>query len=365
MSEELIIPEKPKHLAQAGTTSAEEFTGGLGGGMSLPALSIRSKQFRARLDGQEHEMGTELEVIVVAARPSVSKRYFASQYTPGSNDAPDCSSIDGKTPDVAEPVSPTCASCPNNVFGSGTGNGKACADYKRIVVLPLVKGSPVNSPVVLDVPATSLRTPKELRNGTYMMLREYMSALSRHEIDPTTAVSTLSFTGADYPQLAWQFSRYVNEQELGFVRELREREDVKEVLGEDVQPGDTPSAEAPSQPAPHGEFAPQAEPAPAKAPEPAQVWIHDPVNEKVWQGADNAVPDGCKVVSEDKAQKLKAVYEDDGGSEPAPAAEPAPAQEPAPEANSSAEATSESEESSGNADDDVMAEVNKLLGEME
>lgn len=354
MSNDLMIPEKPKFLAKQGTPAAlEEFAGGIGGSMPLPQLSIRSKQFRARLDGQETELGQtgELEVILVAARPHVSKRFFEGAYTPGSNDAPDCSSLDGKTPDVAEPVSPTCASCPNNVFGS-KGAGKACADYKRVVVLPLINGKPVNTPVVLDIPATSLKTPKAMRGGTDMMWKEYMSTLARHQIDPTTVVSKISFTGSDYPQLAWTFSRYVEESEFNHVAEQRQSPEVAEVLGEDVHQGDDVPVEV-KQPAPKQEKKPE--------PKPAKVWLHDAANEKVWHGTEDEITDGVKAVTEAKAKKLLAVYEDD---EDEPAPKKAPAKEaPAPEKDPEPAQAEGSEEAGG--DEDVMAEVEKLLGGLE
>lgn len=198
MSTDLIIPNKPTFLAKAvAPATLAEFAGGVqAGGLALPVLSIRGKMFRARLGGEESVLtkDRELQVILVAARPHVSKRYYDSAYQAGSVEAPACASLDGKTPTQGDrKQSTSCATCPHNVFGS-KGKGKACNDYKRVIVLPLVNGKPVNTPCVLDIPATSLRTPKELRGGTDKMLAEYLGALSRHQIDPTTVVSTISFT---------------------------------------------------------------------------------------------------------------------------------------------------------------------------
>ena len=310
MSNQLSIPSKPKFLAQQGDSPATlaEFSGGVTGGLALPMLSIRSKVFRARLDGQEQELSKtrDLELILVAARPYVSKRYYESAYQSGSTDAPECSSLDGKTPNAGDNrQSEKCATCPHNVFGS-KGAGKACSDYKRLVVLPLVNGKAVSTPCILDVPATSLKTPKAMRGGTDLMLKEYMNTLARHQIDPTTVVSTISFTGAEYPQISWSFARYVEEDEHGLVHELRGSDEVQEVLGEDVH------EEA-------GTITP-AEETPVKVQEPAKK----PVK---------------------KAAK----------PEPEPAAEETP--EPAAE---EPETPAETEEEAGD-DDDVMAEVNKLL----
>ncbi|MCH9735539.1 MAG: hypothetical protein K0U78_13470 [Actinomycetia bacterium] len=317
MSNQLSIPSKPKFLAQQGDSPATlaEFSGGVTGGLALPMLSIRSKVFRARLDGQEQELSKtrDLQLILVAARPYVSKRYYEGAYQSGSTDAPDCSSLDGKTPDAGDNrQSEKCATCPHNVFGS-KGAGKACADYKRLVVLPLVNGKAVSTPCILDVPATSLKTPKAMRGGTDLMLKEYMNTLARHQIDPTTVVSTISFTGAEYPQISWSFARYVEEDEHGLVHELRGSDEVQEVLGEDVH--EEASAIAP------------AEETPVKVQEPAK----------------KAAP----------KQEAKAEPEPEPEKEP----EPAAGETPEPE---EPETPAETEEEAGD-DDDVMAEVNKLL----
>lgn len=320
MSNQLSIPSKPKFLAQQGDSPATlaEFSGGVTGGLALPMLSIRSKVFRARLDGQEQELSKtrDLELILVAARPYVSKRYYKSAYQSGSTDAPECSSLDGKTPNAGDNrQSEKCATCPHNAFGS-KGAGKACSDYKRLVVLPLVNGKAVSTPCILDVPATSLKTPKAMRGGTDLMLKEYMNTLARHQIDPTTVVSTISFTGAEYPQISWSFARYVEEDEHGLVHELRGSDEVQEVLGEDV----------------HEEAGtiPPAEETPVKVQEPAKK----------------------------AAPKQAAKPEPEPEKEPEPAAEET---EEAPEpAAEEPEALAETEEEAGD-DDDVMAEVNKLL----
>lgn len=288
MSNELSIPSKPAFLAKQGdsTSALAEFAGGVTGGLSLPMLSLRAKVFRARLDGQEQELSKtrDLELILVAARPYISKRYFEGVYQSGSTAAPDCSSLDGKTPDSGENRQASkCGQCPHNVFGSSTtGKGKACGDYKRLVVLPIVNGKVVTTPCILDVPASSLKTPKALRGGSDLMLKEYMNTLARHQIDPTAVVSRIEFTGAEYPQITWAFSRYVEEDEYNLVQELRKSEEVQDVLGEDVHeeagtvaPLEQPVVvkEAPKKAEPKPEPKPEPEPAqeasePVTAPEP-------------------------------------------------------------------------------------------------
>lgn len=319
MSTDLIIPNKPTFLAKADApTTLSEFAGGVqSAGLALPVLSIRGKMFRARLGGEETVLtkDRELQVILVAARPHVSKRYYDSAYQAGSVEAPACAAVDGKTPTQGDrKQSASCATCPHNVFGS-KGKGKACNDYKRVIVLPLVNGKPVNTPCVLDIPATSLRTPKELRGGTDKMLAEYLGALSRHQIDPTTVVSTISFTGAEHPQLCWSLARYVDETEHNFVQTLRDDDDVHEALGDELDEVPGPIAEAA---------------APVVAPVAEQ-----PVEVK-------AAPK-----QEPKAAPAQVDIEEAIAATPEPKAEPAPAPVVA---------------EAPKADDDLMADIEKLLG---
>ena len=313
MSTDLIIPNKPTFLAKAvAPATLAEFAGGVqAAGLALPVLSIRGKMFRARLSGEESVLtkDRELQVILVAARPHVSKRYYDSAYQAGSVEAPACASLDGKTPTQGDrKQSASCATCPHNVFGS-KGKGKACNDYKRVIVLPLVNGKPVNTPCVLDIPATSLRTPKELRGGTDKMLAEYLGALSRHQIDPTTVVSTISFTGAEHPQLCWSLARYVEQGEHEFVQSLREDGDVLDALGD-------------------GAHEPPVQITEAAAPV-VQPVVEQPVEVK-------AAP---------KQEPKQVDIEEAIAAAAEPKAEPAPVVAEAPKA-----------------DDDLMADIEKLLG---
>lgn len=76
----------------------------------------------------------------------------------GSNNLPDCSSMDGKrgvdnkTGEVRD-----CASCPFNQFGSGKNGGKACKNGHRIYLLRENE----LLPILLTLPPTSLKAFKE------------------------------------------------------------------------------------------------------------------------------------------------------------------------------------------------------------
>lgn len=276
MSNDIItLPAQlPAYLTQGGPTN-EEFAGGLSQGFPLAFLSLRGKEFRFRKGGVEvPTRKRELPVVMVAARPSLSKRYYAEGYVSGRTDAPDCSSKNGVIPDVAAPQAESCQVCPHNVWGSGkdqNGNptkGKACQDYKRLVVWAVGLH---DEPVVVDLGPTSLKPPKDQRTN-YTMYGPYVTALARHGLDPAKVVTVLEFTDAEYPQLSFRFDRLVTEQEYARVLDMRQHEDVQFVVNEDAHEEAAPIVEdsAPSQPAPQPAPVPEPTPAPAPQGQPAQ-----------------------------------------------------------------------------------------------
>lgn len=276
---QLAIPSAanlPAHLRQYDiNTAAAEFSAGVSGGASLPTLSIRGKEFRFRWNGQEQSTRSRsLDCVLVAARPNVSRRWYAEKYSSGSIEAPDCYAVDGLKPDAGcgSPQAASCAACPKGQFGSkitpSGKKGKECSDYKRLVVLPVFDGKLFDSPMVLDVPATSLKASQGYR-GQDLFLREYMMMLAKHGVPPVGAVTTMSFTDAEYPQLSFGFNRYTSEQEFAVVNGWREHDDVRDVLETAALEAAGPITPAlPPAPA-HVAAAPQ--PAPAPAPQPAFV----------------------------------------------------------------------------------------------
>lgn len=269
----------------------EDYTSGLSAGMPLPVLSFRGKEFRFRKDG--HEVNTrmrDLEVIFVAPRKGVSKRFYAGPYAAGETSAPDCHSTDGITPDVANPVSGNCLKCPNNAWGSKiTESGKEaklCQDYKRICVVPILNNLLMGEPAVLDIPPTSLRAPKGY-TGTAYMFREYLSILQKHDIPAEGAVTTLSFTDAEYPHLGFSFSRFATEAEFRKVMAMKEMPEVAEVLNEPAHEGPgaideaepakpSPAPAKPAKPAPAKPTKPAPKPGPEPEPEPEPAPMPEP-----------------------------------------------------------------------------------------
>src|SRR5690625_2220630 len=110
MSKNLIninLQNLPSHIKNMQST--DEFGAGISsGGLDMPVLSIRGKEFRFRYQGNETSTRSRtLDCVLLRARPAVSKRCYQDKYSPGSVEMPTCWSLDGHRPDpsVAEPQS--------------------------------------------------------------------------------------------------------------------------------------------------------------------------------------------------------------------------------------------------------------------
>lgn len=112
--------------------------------VSVPRITTKKSRFTAKVEGDENKLGDEIYAIILGISPegiALSKTFYASGYTDGSNDAPDCSSTNGVVPDayIATPVHSVCATCPKNQWGSAVGmnekKAKACKESKRLFVV--------------------------------------------------------------------------------------------------------------------------------------------------------------------------------------------------------------------------------------
>jgi hypothetical protein len=111
-----------------------------GGGTSR-RITMSKGVFRRIVNGKEAGKVKDgfLNVIVINALPKVSRQFYATAFDPDAPPTlPDCWSNQGDVPDVkaANPQATSCATCPQNIDGSGTnGKGRACRFNRRIALL--------------------------------------------------------------------------------------------------------------------------------------------------------------------------------------------------------------------------------------
>lgn len=103
-------------------------------------------------DEESPEMTQELVGVILFHHPV--NAYWKDKFS-GSNEQPDCSSMDGKQGVIRETGEiANCSCCPHNKFGSGeNGTGKSCKNVHRVYILR--EDSPV--PLILSLPPTSLK----------------------------------------------------------------------------------------------------------------------------------------------------------------------------------------------------------------
>ena len=112
-----------------------------GGNSTSRRITMAKGVFRRIVNGKEAGKVKDgfLNVIVINALSKVSRQFYASAYDPDAPPTlPDCWSNLGDVPDpkAANAQSTNCATCPQNIDGSGTnGKGRACRFNRRIAVL--------------------------------------------------------------------------------------------------------------------------------------------------------------------------------------------------------------------------------------
>lgn len=324
MSEEALEKFNPGALASIiGTENVadinDDFSGGIQTSNFLPQISIKGREFRLKIDGEETRLPDKfLKVFLISSRTSVSKTFYKGAW--GGADtagAPDCSSANGDVPDdnVKEPQNSNCQLCPNNAWGSkitATSNkGKACSDYKLLVVS--LQAAP-DTPFALRVPAASLKP-----------FSAYIAKLKMAGIPANAAVTTLSFTDAEYPQLQFDFEGELvrSKDEYAVLTELAESSEVLEAVH--IKPRTQQIAAVPAvTPDPAAIIAPSVQPVVAEGVvEHVPVEIVEPVAEPVVEQA--AEPTLAELLEKNKTKRKPKAKPELVVETPAAVEAPAPA----------------------------------------
>ena len=208
MSELAIFNQNlPAHLRNA---AMDETTKALmGGGGGSKRISIEGGVWRMMVNGKEVAQNEDraMNVVIVAAAPKVSRIFYAGTYKKGVVSAPDCWSADGEAPDAKSktPQAKSCATCPQNVKGSGQGDTRACRFQQRLaVVLENDVGGDVYQ---LALPSTSIFGAGE--NGKWP-LQTYAKMIASKGVPITSVVTEMRFdTASSTPKLTFKPVRYL------------------------------------------------------------------------------------------------------------------------------------------------------------
>lgn len=242
MSNNLTIFQQPGAIssvfAQAGI-QGEDLGAGVQGGFGV--VGYRGKVWSIKFGGNEHQLMRDdgdgprgsIDVVLIKAASVVSKIFYDGGYQEGSNTPPDCWSTNGATPDQGSPKkqSATCVSCPKNAWGSRVTDqgkqGKACADSKRIAVVPIgdMKNESFGGPMLLRVPAASLKDVKAFGDKLQGFGYPYFGVATKIAFDPQDA----------YPHFVFDAVRALSDEEAQLVVEYRNDPRVTRILSEALE----------------------------------------------------------------------------------------------------------------------------------
>jgi hypothetical protein len=222
------------------TMQMDSTTKALMGGSQAKRISIRGSVFRMIVGGQEIAKSDEryMQVVVAAAAPSHSRTFYAGVYEEGEKVLPACFSNDGIKPDAEseKPQAKNCASCPQNIAGSGQGNSRACRFSHRLAV---VLANDIEGDVYqVVIPATSLFGKPEAGN---LPLEAYTRYLAGHGVPITAVVTEMKFdTDSATPKLFFKAVRPLEESEWLIVQEKGQTQDAHNAIT--FTPGKTDGA---------------------------------------------------------------------------------------------------------------------------
>lgn len=201
--------------------------GSSGGVQGNRRISIKGGVFRETIGGKEYRVSEEraMNVVLVNAAP-ISRMYFAGSYVEGETVKPMCWSSNTQTPDAAVPQeqrqASRCMDCPQNIKGSGQGEGRACRFQQRIAVL--LEGELDKREVYqVTLPATSIFGDGEKGK---MPLQAYGRHLAAHSTNAIGIVTEMRFdTSSPTPKLVFKPVRALDDAETAIALEMRTHAD--------------------------------------------------------------------------------------------------------------------------------------------
>jgi hypothetical protein len=240
------VPAFAKNAALSATTLA--LAGGVNTSAGMKRVSIKGGVFRLLAGGKEIAAIDErfLDVIVVKAAPKVSRIFYAGSYDKdAAAAAPDCTSGDGEKPDagVKNKQASSCATCPQNIAGSGNGQSRACRYQQRLAVV--LANNPEGDVLQVTLPATSIFGKEE---GDKRPLQAYARAMAAQTppVNLDSIVTRMKFdTKAESPKLIFAPVRWLTDDEYEIVQTQSTSKDAEKAVASTPAAVDGVTAPAP------------------------------------------------------------------------------------------------------------------------
>lgn len=221
----------PAHLKGGELSSTAKALGAGGGG--LKRISIKGSVFRMMVGNQEVAVNEDrsMKLVIVASAPGWARTFYHASYKEGQKELPVCWSDDGNAPseNAIEPQSSLCASCPQNIKGSGASGGRACRYSARLAVV--LEGDMGGDVYGLNIPATSIFG--DVDSEHYLSLQEYVKKLAGYGYDVVKVVTEVKFdTNSPVPKLMFKAVRPLDENEWEQVKAQGESPETQPHVGE-------------------------------------------------------------------------------------------------------------------------------------
>ena len=225
MSKEVSIFTQQKAVTVSGRRSALAETMSKGNVASNRRIATNTNGTFKKKIGKAQVGETikgEFNCIIVNALPSVSRIFYKEAYDADKEATlPNCWSNLGDKPEegAADKQSANCASCPQNIAGSGGGTRKACRYQRRVAIL--LEGDPSGDVWQFAIPAKSLFGKG---TGNVHPFEEYVKYLLLNKQAPDTVVTTVAYdTNAETMELTFSPVREVSDEEYELVQQAQQQ----------------------------------------------------------------------------------------------------------------------------------------------
>jgi hypothetical protein len=243
----------PAHIASRGLSKASLALAGASSGSTSKRISIEGGVFRMMVGGKEVAKNTDrsMNVAIVSTAPANSRIYYdpAVPYVRGQASAPTCSSTDGikPNPGTKTPQAATCATCPQNIAGSGNGESRACRYQRRLAVV--LEGDMSGDVYQIILPATSIFGRGQ---GTQQLpLEAYARMLHGNHTGVDTVITKMEFdTDSSTPKLLFSPVRFLEQNELDIVDRQADTPEAEQAIGLNAYQTDTATKPAIAAPIP-------------------------------------------------------------------------------------------------------------------
>lgn len=184
--------------------------------------------FKRMVNGEQigNAVRGEINVIIVAALPKVSRIYYKEKFDPNKEATlPNCWSNMGDKPEAAakDKQHTNCADCPQNIKGSGENGGRACRFQRRVSVL--VEGDTSGDVYQFNIPAGSLFGKG---TGNVHPFESYVKFLLANGESPDNVVTNISYDlNADTMELLFTPLRNISDEEYELVKAAQDKPETK------------------------------------------------------------------------------------------------------------------------------------------